>query len=121
MVGRSEPEGAGAGDRSKAAAFRAMADEQEPWISHVIHELRTPLTPLKGFLQTLQRHDEQLSSAERQEIYTILLREEQRLEDLVTSLLPSPADEPTRVIVLDVDEGASLTSVSGTAAGVSPR
>ncbi len=66
---------------------KKLQDDKDGWIAQVSHELRTPLTPIKGFLHTLQRRDEQFTSADRQRIYEVMLREEQRLEDLVTGLL----------------------------------
>jgi PAS domain S-box-containing protein len=66
-----------------------LQDDKDGWIAQVSHELRTPLTPIKGFLHTLQRRDAAFSAEDRQRIYEVMLREEQRLEDLVSSLLQS--------------------------------
>ncbi|MGQ0831905.1 MAG: sensor histidine kinase, partial [Microthrixaceae bacterium] len=66
---------------------KKLQDDKDSWVAQVSHELRTPLTPIKGFLHTLERRDEQFSPAERQRIYGVMLREEERLEDLVSSLL----------------------------------
>ena len=66
-------------------------------IAQVCHELRAPLTPIKGYLHTLLRRDEELGPEERRQIYEVLLREEQRLEDLVGDLL--------RATTLDQDAG----------------
>jgi PAS domain S-box-containing protein len=66
---------------------KKLQDDKDGWIAQVSHELRTPLTPIKGFLHTLQRRDEEFTPAERQRIYDVMVREEQRLEDLVGSLL----------------------------------
>lgn len=68
---------------------KKLQDDKDGWIAQVSHELRTPLTPIKGFIHTLMRRDDQLDSADRQKIYEIMLREEQRLEGLVNSLLRS--------------------------------
>ena len=68
---------------------KKVQDDKDGWIAQVSHELRTPLTPIKGFLHTLAKRDADLASADRQKIYDIMLREEQRLEDLVNSLLRS--------------------------------
>jgi PAS domain S-box-containing protein len=68
---------------------KKLQDDKDGWIAQVSHELRTPLTPIKGFLHTLAKRDESLASADRRKIYDIMLREEQRLEDLVNSLLRS--------------------------------
>lgn len=64
-----------------------MTDRTDEWIAQIVHELRTPLTPIRGFLHTLQRRDDQLTPEDRQKIYDVLLREEQRLEELVNRLL----------------------------------
>ncbi|MDE0803504.1 MAG: ATP-binding protein, partial [Acidimicrobiales bacterium] len=68
---------------------KKLQDDKDGWIAQVSHELRTPLTPIKGFIHTLMRRDAQLSTDDRQKIYGIMLREEQRLEGLVNSLLRS--------------------------------
>lgn len=73
-------------------------------IAQVSHELRTPLTPIRGYLHTLQRRDSELTPEERQQIYVVLLREEQRLEALVATLLvaTTPGQPPkTTFEVLD--------------------
>lgn len=66
---------------------KKVQDDKDGWIAQVSHELRTPLTPIKGFLHTLARRDHELDTADRQKIYDIMMREEQRLEDLVNALL----------------------------------
>ena len=66
---------------------KKLQDDKDGWIAQVSHELRTPLTPIKGFLHTLQRRDPQFTTDDRQRIYEVMLREEQRLEDLVNGLL----------------------------------
>jgi signal transduction histidine kinase len=71
-------------------------DDVVELIAQVTHELRTPLTPIRGYLHTLQRRDAELTTAERQEIYAVLLREEGRLEALVSTLLE--ATTPDRVM-----------------------
>ena len=66
---------------------KQLQDDKDGWIAQVSHELRTPLTPIKGFLHTLQRREDQLDVADRRRIYEVMLREEQRLENLVNALL----------------------------------
>lgn len=68
---------------------RKIAADKQGWIAQVSHELRTPLTPIKGFLQTLIRRNDTLSPEDRVQILEVMLREEQRLEDLVNSLMQS--------------------------------
>ncbi|MFP5322967.1 MAG: ATP-binding protein [Acidimicrobiia bacterium] len=70
-------------------ARKKLQDDKDGWIAQVSHELRTPLTPIKGFLHTLARRDAELTHEDRSRIYEIMIREEQRLEALVDSLLRS--------------------------------
>ena len=82
---------------------KKLQDDKDGWIAQVSHELRTPLTPIKGFLHTLQRRDEQFTAEDRQRIYEVMLREEQRLEDLVGSLLQATSiDQRGLVVVSEV-------------------
>jgi PAS domain S-box-containing protein len=79
---------------------KKLQDDKDGWIAQVSHELRTPLTPIKGFLHTLQRRDEEFSTADRQRIYEVMLREEQRLEDLVSSLLQATTIDQRGLVVV---------------------
>jgi PAS domain S-box-containing protein len=76
-----------------------LQDDKDGWIAQVSHELRTPLTPIKGFLHTLQRRDDQFTAEDRQRIYEVMLREEQRLEDLVSSLLQATSIDQRGFVV----------------------
>jgi PAS domain S-box-containing protein len=88
---------------------KKLQDDKDGWIAQVSHELRTPLTPIKGFLHTLQRRDEQFTTEDRQRIYDVMLREEQRLEDLVGSLLQATSiDQRGLVVVAEVLVWAAL-------------
>jgi PAS domain S-box-containing protein len=77
-----------------------LQDDKDGWIAQVSHELRTPLTPIKGFLHTLQRRDATFSDEDRQRIYDVMLREEQRLEDLVDGLLRATSLDRDEVMVV---------------------
>ncbi len=79
---------------------KKLQDDKDGWIAQVSHELRTPLTPIKGFLHTLQRRDDEFTVADRQRIYEVLLREEQRLEDLVGSLLQATTIDQRGLVVV---------------------
>jgi PAS domain S-box-containing protein len=79
---------------------KKLQDDKDGWIAQVSHELRTPLTPIKGFLHTLQRRDEQFTPEDRQRIYEVMLREEGRLEDLVGSLLQATSIDQRGVVVV---------------------
>ena len=78
---------------------KQLQDDKDGWIAQVSHELRTPLTPIKGFLHTLQRRDDEFSAEDRHRIYEVMLREEQRLEDLVGSLLQATSIDQRGLVV----------------------
>lgn len=90
---------------------KKLQDDKDGWIAQVSHELRTPLTPIKGFIHTLMRRDAQLSTDDRQKIYDIMLREEQRLEGLVNSLLRSTQLDTDGLVtdIVSVDWSAVVT------------
>jgi PAS domain S-box-containing protein len=79
---------------------KKLQDDKDGWIAQVSHELRTPLTPIKGFLHTLQRRDSEFTTEDRQRIYDVMLREEQRLEDLVNGLLQATTLDQRGLIVV---------------------
>ncbi|MEO7427916.1 MAG: histidine kinase dimerization/phospho-acceptor domain-containing protein, partial [Acidimicrobiales bacterium] len=88
---------------------KKLQDDKDGWVAQVSHELRTPLTPIKGFLHTLQRRDEQFTAEERQRIYQVMLREEQRLEDLVGSLLQATSiDQQALVVLVEVLDWSTI-------------
>jgi PAS domain S-box-containing protein len=90
---------------------KKIQDDKDGWIAQVSHELRTPLTPIKGFLHTLQRRDAEFDAGDRTRIYEVMLREEQRLEDLVTSLLQATnLDRSGTVIVPEVIDWAAVVA-----------
>jgi PAS domain S-box-containing protein len=66
---------------------KRLDDEKADFLATVSHELRTPLTPIKGYLQTLARRDEEFTPEDRRRIYNVVLEEERRLERLVHQLL----------------------------------
>lgn len=80
-------------------ARKKVQDDKDGWIAQVSHELRTPLTPIKGFLHTLARRDAELTTEDRARIFEIMIREEQRLEALVDSLLRSTQLDAGVVVV----------------------
>jgi PAS domain S-box-containing protein len=90
---------------------KKLQDDKDGWIAQVSHELRTPLTPIKGFLHTLQRRDDQFTPEDRQRIYEVMLREEQRLEDLVSGLLQATTlDQRGLVVVPEVIDWPKLVN-----------
>jgi PAS domain S-box-containing protein len=81
---------------------KQIEDEKADFLATVSHELRTPLTPIKGFLQTLVRRDREFDDEERQHIYEVMLREEQRLERLVHQLLQATSlDHAENVVITE--------------------
>ena len=90
---------------------KKLQDDKDGWIAQVSHELRTPLTPIKGFLHTLQRRDAQFTTEDRQRIYEVMLREEQRLEDLVAGLLQATTlDQRGLVVVPEVVDWPTIVT-----------
>jgi signal transduction histidine kinase len=61
-----------------------MKDE---FVSMVSHELRTPLTPILGWATTLLEAGSRLSPDQQREGYQAILRQGQRLRDLIFNLL----------------------------------
>jgi signal transduction histidine kinase len=57
------------------------------FVATVSHELRTPLTPLKGLLQSLNKGLVEDSPRARREYLAIMLRQAERLEQLISDLL----------------------------------
>jgi PAS domain S-box-containing protein len=82
---------------------KKLQDDKDGWIAQVSHELRTPLTPIKGFLHTLARRDAELTTEDRARIYEIMIREEQRLEALVDSLLRSTQLDAGAMVVIPTE------------------
>lgn len=82
---------------------KKLQDDKDGWIAQVSHELRTPLTPIKGFLHTLARRDAELTTEDRSRIYEIMIREEQRLEALVDSLLRSTQLDAGAMVVVPTE------------------
>jgi PAS domain S-box-containing protein len=61
-----------------------MKDE---FVSMVSHELRTPLTPILGWATTLLENGSRLSPDQQRDAYQAILRQGQRLRDLIFNLL----------------------------------
>lgn len=55
-------------------------------VAHVSHDLRTPLASLRGYLETLQMKEGELSPKERSEYLGVALRQSERLTQLVEQL-----------------------------------
>jgi two-component system phosphate regulon sensor histidine kinase PhoR len=63
-----------------------IADDKAEILTAVSYELRTPLRPIKGYLDTLMQHENELDDEQRHHAYEVMLREEQRLERLARQL-----------------------------------
>jgi len=66
---------------------REMEKVKADFIAVVGHELRTPMTLIKGFIKTLLRRGDQLTTAQRNDAYTTIESQAQRLERLIEDLL----------------------------------
>ena len=84
-------------DTTRAHELEKLRDD---FVSTVSHELRTPLTPIKGFASTLLEHGDRLPAAQRDEALRLILRQAQRLEDLIVNLLEVTKIEGSRAASL---------------------
>jgi PAS domain S-box-containing protein len=91
-------------------ARKQIEDEKADFLATVSHELRTPLTPIKGFLQTLLRRDEEFTPEDRRHVYEVMLREEGRLERLVHQLLQATSLEHDRSFVPETIDWPALVA-----------
>jgi signal transduction histidine kinase len=80
---------ASAYDRERAAALRLSeaAEEKTQFLGLVSHELRTPLTAVKGFVDTVLQHWEQLPEDRRRELLDRASTNADELNRLVGQLL----------------------------------
>lgn len=71
------------------AQFRRLQEKdalRRELVAHVSHDLRTPLASLRGYLESLQMRQGELSSEEKAEYVSIALRHSERLTHLVSEL-----------------------------------
>lgn len=105
-------------EREAADRLRALAAQKDEFVSSVSHELRTPVTSILGYAEELGETD--LPETERKSV-EIIMRNAQRLADLVEDLLDVsreaglPSAEPTAVDLRSsvndrVDELSSIAS-----------
>jgi signal transduction histidine kinase len=62
-----------------------ISQRQSNFIDSVTHELKSPIASLKLYLQTLSRRN--LTEEERQEFYTSMLEDVERLDQLINEIL----------------------------------
>lgn len=93
-------------ERETLDGLRDLAAQKDEFVSSVSHELRTPVTSILGYAEELAESadsDEQRRSAE------VIVRNAQRLAELVEGLLGfARGDEPRVVAALPVDVPATV-------------
>lgn len=75
---------------------------KQDFVSIVSHELRTPIAPIKGFASTLLQAEDQVDDATRRLALESILRQSQRLENLIMNLLE----------VSKIEAGAAMSDVA---------
>jgi signal transduction histidine kinase len=76
------------GDLQQALARAQEADRlKSAFLSTISHELRTPLAAIKGFASTLLQEDVEWDPATQREFLSIIERESDQLEGLISQLL----------------------------------
>lgn len=68
-------------------AARELEQLKDDFIAVVSHELRTPLSPIKGWASTLLNRGERMEPEQRREGLQAILRQSQRLEQLIYNIL----------------------------------
>lgn len=93
------------------------------FVATITHELKTPLTSLLGYAQILRKRATELKAEQREEFFTIMARQGERILRLIEELLQSSRIEAgaaklrrepldLKAIAAEVEEG--LTSMSRT-------
>ncbi|HEU0129503.1 MAG TPA: PAS domain-containing sensor histidine kinase [Mycobacteriales bacterium] len=98
-------------DVTKAHELDKLKDD---FVAVVSHELRTPLSPIKGWAMTLLRRGEELSGEQRREGARAILRQADRLEQLILNILEDSrveADVNLAGIEETVDAAACVAKV----------
>ena len=72
---------------TEAEALRRADKLKTELLGSVSHELRSPLTTIKGYAETLARHERRLSRDERQEFLSAISQASDRLGDVIERLL----------------------------------
>lgn len=70
-----------------AAALEERADYISTFAANVSHEFKTPLTSIRGAVELLEEHQDEMSAEERERFLAMLNRDARRLECLVDRLL----------------------------------
>ncbi|CAM4221345.1 sensor histidine kinase [Palleronia rufa] len=104
-------------DRSAAEEADQM---RRDFVANVSHELKTPLTAILGFIETL-RGPARADAAARERFLTVMEREAQRMNRLVTDLLSLSRVEanermrPTEEVDIALIVASCVTTLSGSA------
>lgn len=86
-------------ERAAAVALRDAERIKSEFTAAITHELRTPLTTVRGFVETLLLHDDQLSPEERKRMLEVSRRNAIDLSYRISSLLEFSKLETDHVIV----------------------
>ncbi|MDA8017497.1 MAG: HAMP domain-containing histidine kinase [Thermoanaerobaculia bacterium] len=70
-----------------AGALGERADYISTFAANVSHEFKTPLTSIRGAVELLEEHQDEMSAEERERFLSMLARDARRLERLVERLL----------------------------------
>lgn len=72
----------------KAAELERKKNQtlREEWISNISHDLKTPLSPIKGYAEILADFNYEVNPKDAQKYGTIILRNANNLENIVTDL-----------------------------------
>lgn len=79
---------------------RETEDLKTDFLAIVSHELRTPLTPIHGFLAMLESDEDRYTREQRKGFYRRMLRQTQRLRELVDELLEAVSLQGTGGVIL---------------------
>lgn len=91
-------------------------------IANVSHDLRSPLASIQGYLETIQQKSGKLTDIERNRYYDIVLRNTQKLGNLITELFElskldaknvQPALEPVSMAELVQDVVVQFQPIAG--------
>ncbi|MEA3514740.1 MAG: ATP-binding protein [Nanoarchaeota archaeon] len=69
--------------------LKGLDKQKDLFISIAAHELKTPLTTIRGFTQILQDQDQALDSKQRAGYLNLIIKNSQRLYDLILDLIDS--------------------------------
>lgn len=122
-----------------ATALEERSDYISTFAANVSHEFKTPLTSIRGAVELLEEHQDEMSAQERERFLAMLNRDARRLERLVDRLLElaradvhRPGDETAtvgeclarlgrRFESLQVDAGDAKSAAVSAAVSMAPE